>query len=969
MGEVYLADDLTLERAVALKVLTGVDQTDPKAQARALREARAVAAIDHPNICTIYEVDTDDGRPFIAMSFVEGETLAARLERGPVAPQLALRIAEQIADSLAAAHERGIIHRDINPRNVMLTPKGDVKVLDFGLARSVPVDSSGSAATTSAGDTAGRVRGTAAYLSPEQIQEQDLDVRTDLFALGAVVYECLTGRRAFPGESPLKVCADIIHLEPLAPSEVAPSLTPVHDQLCAQLLAKDPQMRVQTAGEALRLLRLVSEATRAQNLAARLRGAPDERERRLEPPRRVSVWTVTAAGASGVLLLLVAYVAVQFIWAPALPPPPLDAQRLYDSGVAALHRGSYTTAATVLEEAVATHDQFPMAFARLAQARDGLDESGPAAGALNYAQTLLSDRSRFEPEELLHLDAIVGVVNRDLVSALGAYTALEAADPTRAEIQFELGHVYELDEQLDQALARYERAVELDPLYAPALVRQGVILGRQGDIDDALGSFERAERLYQAAADTEGRAEAIYQRGVLLHGARRLSEAATELERALVIAETGGLIEQQLRALGQLSMVSTRRGDVERGEERARRAVELAAGHSAFLASALLRLGHTFLAQGNVARTEPYFVEAEDLARSFGAERTRAEAQVALATVALARDDPRTAVVHANAARSFYETGGYQREAVRARLTLASGRMLSGELAEALALFERQVVAAESLDDPLLLADAHAGVGTALVRGGALRDALVEFDVSIELYEEVDDFGSLADSLSSAGLVLAHLGRGPEARLKLDSLSTRPDLEEFRTSLAGRISLVEADLALGLGDYQMALDHAVTALTVAGETDIRTAVQALAVSCVAAARGAASGARGHCEDARLRSRDSGDALLEVVSALASAEERLLARDYTSAESLIKDVLVGSMPGVHAHHRWRAALVGGRAAARAGRASNADNAEAVTRYATERDAALEEMRADFGPEGVTTYLARADVAALIQLAGQ
>ena len=515
MGEVYLADDLTLKRAVALKVLTGVDLTDPKAQARVLREARAVAAIDHPNICTIYEVDTDGERPFIAMPLVEGETLAARLERGPVAPQQALKIAEQIADALTAAHERGIIHRDITPRNVMLTPKGDVKVLDFGLARSVQVDSSGSAATTSAGDTGSRVRGTAAYLSPEQIQEQDIDVPTDLFALGAVVYECLTGRRAFPGESPLKVCADIIHVEPLAPSQVAPYLTPVHDQLCAQLLAKDPKMRVQTAGEALRLLRLATEATRAQNLAARLRGATDERERHPEPPRRVSVWTVTATGVSGVLLLLAAYVAIQLIWAPALPPPPLEAQRLYDRGVAALHRGSYSTAASVLEEAVAAHNQFPLAFARLAQARHGLDESGPAAGALNYAQTLLSDRSRFDPEELLRLDAIAGVVNRDLVSALDAYTALQAADPTQAEIQFELGHVYELDGQPAQALARYERAVELDPLYAPALVRQGIILGRQGAIDDALGSFERAERLYQAAADTEGRAEAIYQRGGL----------------------------------------------------------------------------------------------------------------------------------------------------------------------------------------------------------------------------------------------------------------------------------------------------------------------------------------------------------------------------------------------------------------------------------------------------------------------
>ena len=641
--------------------------------------------------------------------------------------------------------------------------------------------------------------------------------------------------------------------------------------------------------------------------------------------------------------------AIQFIW------------------VAALHRGSYSTAASVLEEAVAAHNQFPLAFARLAQARHGLDESGPAAGALNYAQTLLSDRSRFDPEELLHLDAIAGVVNRDLVSALDAYTALQSADPTQAEFQFELGHVYELDEQPAQVLARYERAVELDPLYAPALVRQGIILGRQGAIDDALGSFERAERLYQAAADTEGRAEAIYQRGVLLHDARRLAEAATELERALLISETGGLAEQQLRALGQLSMVSTRQSDVERGEERARRAVELAAGQSVFLASALLRLGHTFLVQGDVARTEPYFVEAEDLARTFGAERTRAEAQVALVTVALARDDPATAIVYADAARSFYESRGYRREAVRARLTLASGRMLGGDLAQALSLFEGQVAAAESLDDPLLLADARAGLGSALVRGGAFTDALAEFQRSTELYEEVDDFGSVAEGLSNAGMVLAYLGRRPEAQSTLDSLSTRPDLEEYASSLAGRVSLVEAHLAMGLGDYRLAVDHAVTAVTLAGETDVRTAVEALAVSCVAAARSAGDGTRGRCDDARRLSRDAGDPVLAVLSALASTEERLLSRDYAGAESFVEEVLAGLPPDVHAQHRWRAALLGGRAAERVGRAGRADedNDEAVTRYVTQRDAALEEMRAVLGPGGVTTYLARADVAALVQ----
>ena len=668
------------------------------------------------------------------------------------------------------------------------------------------------------------------------------------------------------------------------------------------------------------------------------------------------------AGLSAVLLLLVALIAVRFIRGPSLRPPPAEARRLYDSGVAALHRESYATAASVLQEALAAHDQFPLAFARLAQAREGLDEPGLAARAISSARTLVVDRSRFDPLELLHLDAITGLVDRDFESAITAYTALEAMDPTRPAFQFELGHVYELDEQPTRALERYGRAIELDPLHAPAFVRQGILVGRQGSVDDALGSLERAERLYQAAADAEGRAEAVYQRGVLLRGARRLAEAATELERALVLAETDLLLEQQLRILEELSVVSAMQGDVERSEELARRAIELAAGRPAFIASARLRLGNLFLLQDDVEQAEPLFVAAEGVAERSGAKRTRARSQLALATVSLARGDPDAATRYAEAAQRFYRAGGYRRETIRAMLILlilGSARVRRDELVEAATLFERQIADAEAIDDRVLLARAHDGLGAVRSRQGRYGAALTERGLSLELHEGVDDPASVAESLLSTGMLLAHLGRGPDALETLESLTNRPDLAEFVTSLASRISLVEARVAMGLGDYSEAAGHAIAVLTREGDIDPRIAVEALVVRCVSEAHDARAGARDRCDEASRLAEGLGDSVLTRMSALASAEERFLGRDYSGADVLVRNVLATTTPINHPEQYWRATLLGERVSQRIG------DDEAVTRYSSQRDEALTWMRDALGPAGLATYLARADVAALVQ----
>jgi len=253
MGEVYVADDLNLNRKVAVKFLPDAFTGDPERMARFEREAKVLASLNHPNIAAIYGLEQAGGKRFIVMELVEGESLAQRMSKGPLPIDEALAICRQITEGLEAAHEKGVIHRDLKPANVMITEGDKVKILDFGLAKALSdeiqsVDSSHSPTLTEAMTRPGVILGTAAYMSPEQAKGKSVDKRADIWAFGCILYECLTGKRAFEGETVTETLAAILKAEP--DWSLLPRNTPASIRtLLHRCLNRDSRERQRDIGE------------------------------------------------------------------------------------------------------------------------------------------------------------------------------------------------------------------------------------------------------------------------------------------------------------------------------------------------------------------------------------------------------------------------------------------------------------------------------------------------------------------------------------------------------------------------------------------------------------------------------------------------------------------------------------------------------------------------------------------------
>jgi len=787
MGEVFLARDLTLDRPVAIKFLHA--SADEHARRRLVSEARSAAALDHPSICTVHEVVTDeDCGDFIVMQYVEGETLAHRLRTGRLPPSEAIAIVSPLFQALATAHRAGIIHRDIKPQNIILTPSGQSKLLDFGIAKRLAPEPSAEDATTALQLTGeGDVVGTLAYMSPEQVQGRAVDARTDLFSLGSVFYECLVGVRPFAGASRAETIGLLLHVDPAPPSTVVPDLGPMYDTLCADLLRKVPAERFQSADEVLGAIRSLSPTYRSTE-TGRMPAAAAGRSGRFS--RRQ--WGLGAVGLAVVALAL----GWSWLGRGALPEASPEAIQYFDKGVEKLREGSYTGAQSALLEAVRISPDFIQAHLRLAEAKAELDDSMGAQEALLRVNQLLPADARLPREDQLRLDAVRSFVLREHERAIAAYEQLAEREPEVASRWLDVGRAEDAAGRRVAAMAHFSRALSLDSQYAAAHQRLGVLQSQGGQGPAALASLEEAIRLHRVNSNVEGEAEATLRKA-MVHTARREVDAARQaLARVAEIATGPGYVSLGLRAKFERARIAQAEGLFEEAETLARAAIDEAipARMLTIASDGLRGLGASLASVGRFEDADVQLDRAIALAAEQKASRTEMQARLQQAALRLQQNRPAEIITIVEAPLKFFTERRYVRNEAEAKNILARAHEALEQYDEARQLASDVLALATSIDDQVLVAVSLESLAGQTTRLGSLPEALAIRERLEKISRAGNDHNTLGYDLVNRAELLIRLGRGEEGEALLDEVDQA--IAAGRTAYTGRARRVALMRAL-----------------------------------------------------------------------------------------------------------------------------------------------------------------------------
>ncbi len=960
MGVVYLAEDLNLARHVAMKFLTS---TDRHYRARFIREARAVSKLNHPNIAMVHDYgETEHDQPFIVMEYVKGKSLSDLLEQG-LTLRRSVEIVSAIADALGEAHDHGIVHRDIKPSNVLVSERGHVKVVDFGLVKhffetssttGVDLDAQTIYSTQTRSDV---IVGTPLYLSPEQATGKSVDGRSDIFALGALLYECLTGQSAFSGGSVLEIGAQIIHVTPEPPSKINPAVPAALDRITMKALQKKVEARYQSAGEMLYDLKAAVTTLGANGVPVSTKpGAPTEGFKRatsavatLTMQLRRQRFSLASVIPAFIVAGLVIW-AIYYFWPRSYYQPSAAAAHWYDEGTDSLRNGAYYQASKEFTQAIQLDDRYALAHARLAQAWAELDYSERAKDELIEAQ---DKRTSLSPKDALYLDAIRATVTRKFGDAINSYTELAKQSPEDGSVVVDLGYAYENDGNTDKALENYLKAIELNKgQYATAYLRAGIIFLRKQDKENAIRMFDQAERLYQAGSNDEGTNEVNRQRGVLFRNNGEYEKAKSYFQLALDASRAMGNEAQQITALIDLSYLASRRGLSSEAENYAQQAVSFAQQKQLenLTAGSLLELGNTFLAKGDYEKAESYFNQAIQIAR---ANKGRLREAVGISNLSgvyiqtLRIDDGLRLALQA---LQFFQQENYPRNAFLCLTHIARAYRRKGDYTAAQHAVNQKFELANKSQSPGSIADTHIEMAAVLLDQEQLPAAFDEYQKAIELYGSSNDF-LVAFCHENQAQIMARLGRYDAAKRLLDDLfKSKEDLQGLLPSL----HLNRAVTSLSQRDSRQAIESSNEAIKT-GDPKSDVTVQAQYVLALAKADiGAQAEARKLCDESLKATANDSDYALHSRALLACAEVALKGKDSRTAFALATQAYERFTRGLQLESEWRAAAIASRASKELGQS---DNAQEQLRNAETTRSKLEQQ---WGADVFRTYVARPDI---------
>jgi tetratricopeptide (TPR) repeat protein/predicted Ser/Thr protein kinase len=944
MGVVYVAEDTHLGRRVAVKFSTASPE-NTQFRARFLREARAASALNHPHIAGIYDYgETPEGHPFIVMELVSGEDLFHVLRHGPMPVEQSLRIVEQAAEALGEAHRQGIAHRDIKPSNIVLGERGEVKVLDFGLAKQMqeaPPSQDASTILTSA-TLEGTILGTPQYMSPEQAKDAPLGPASDLFSLGAVLYECLAAKPAFSGANSVEILAAVLHVDPPPPSQFNPQVTPEMDRIALKALAKQPEARYQSADEMAADLR--AALAQPESRQTEVLAVPSVAE--VAPPLRRS------RRAYLTVLALLAAAVLAWWWLPArrYQPAP-EALRWYQEGVAALRDGTYYKASQALERAASSDGRFSMAHARLAEAWLELDYTDQAKEELLRVAPP-GATSRLSRAEQLYLEALQLTMTGDFAGAVEKYRDIVRRTPEddKANAYVDLGRAYEKNEKLKDAVESYREATRRQPQNPAAWLRLAILYGRQMDQAKAAAAFDEAAPLYRSLSNLEGVTEVLYQRAVLANRLGQSSQAQAQLQQALAMCRSTGNLHQQILVLLQLSNTEHRMNGA-KAENYATEAIELARanGLENLTTRGLIDLGNAYFVKGEDDEARKYFTQALEYAQRFKSQRNQARALLSLGSLELQRGETGEGLRNVEQALAWYRRGGYRKETAQALILLGRAQRQNGDYQAALRSFQQQLEIARQLGDQTQVALAQQGIGTVLEAQERWPDALLNYREAYAAAKQSGDQLNVAYSLLDSSRILWQLGRYGEAQQALDAASPGAS-----RALQQQLDVIRCQMALSQRQFAVAVAIGRRLLAQAGLSNEAAAEAGSVLGLALASTGGRREGVASTSEAVALAVKSAKPSLIAETGLAQAEALL--EDGDARKAL--DTALAAQPVLARAGRqeaeWRCWLVASRAAAALG--AGAKSRE----YAKQASNLLATLEQKWHSDSYSTYLARPDI---------